>query len=401
MLRIEVPKAKPGMALALPVQNPQVPSRTLLKVGYELTPQVIDRLKEQGVRSVWVRYPSLEFLDQYIDAQTVRNQAAVVSQVANTFAALQGQATAKVPYDTYTQSLQDVIDHLTSHPNSIVFLGDISDAANDLMRHSASVTYLTLLMGLKLDGYLIKERKHVAPARAKEVANLGLGAMLHDVGVTQLPVEVRERFEREADESDPAWQEHPATGFRLVRNDVDPSAATVVLNHHQYFDGSGYGGQDFPVLSGKNIHVFARITAAADQFDVLRNPPNLPSQPTVWALGAMLIEPLRSRFDPQVLRALLAVVPPYPPGSVVRLSDGQFAVCIDHHAHAPCRPTVQVIPDPATLAGDDLPLGPSISLTEQPDTLYVAEHDGQDVSEFNFELPTSLSSEMARSMAWT
>ncbi|MFA9479172.1 HD-GYP domain-containing protein [Phycisphaerales bacterium AB-hyl4] len=400
MLRIDVAKAKPGMKLALPVQNPQVPSRTLLKVSYELSTSVIKRLLEQGIRSIWVRYPSLDFLKEIIDAETVRNQSELVSQVSGTFESLQAQATAKLPYDTYTKSLQQLVDHLISHPNSIVFLGDISDATDDLMRHSSSVTYLTLLMGLKLDGYLVKERKHVAPARAKEVANLGLGAMLHDVGVTQLPAEVSARYKREADESDPGWQEHPAMGFRMVRSDVDPSAATVVLNHHQYFDGSGYSGQDFPTLTGRNIHVFARITAVADQFDLLRNPANLPAQPTAWVLNAMVTEPLRARFDPTVLRALLAVVPPYPPGSVVKLSDGQFAVCIDHNAHDPCRPKVQIIPDPATIAGGDLPLGPSIDLSEQPETLFVAEHDGKPVSEFNFTLPLDLASETARSLAW-
>ncbi|MEX1017908.1 MAG: HD domain-containing phosphohydrolase [Phycisphaeraceae bacterium] len=400
MLRIDVVKAKPGMKLALPVQNPQVPSRVLLKVGYELTDNVIKRLLDQGIRSLWVRYPSLDFLEQFIDAEAVKNQGAVVAQVAATFETLQKQATAKLPYDTYTHSLQQLVDHLASHPNSVVFLGDISDAADDLMRHSASVTYLTLLMGLKLESYLVKERKHVAPNRAKDVANLGLGAMLHDVGITQLPAEARERYEREADETDLAWQEHTAIGFRMVRSDVDPSAATVVLNHHQRYDGTGFAGADFPVLAERNIHVFARITAAANQFDRLRNPLNLPAQPTVWVLNAMVSEPLRARYDPQVLRAMLMVVPPYPPGSVVKLSDGQFAVCIDHNPHDPCRPKVQAIPDPTTLDGDDLPLGPSIDLSEQPETLFVAEHDGHDVSEFNFALPADLASQLARNLAW-
>lgn len=401
MLRIDVARAKPGMKLALPVQNPQVPSRVLLKVGFELTDKVIQRLVDHRIRSLWVRYPSLDFLEQFIDVETVSNQAQVVSQVAHTFNTLQHQATAKLPYETYTKSLQQLVSHLVSHPNSAVFLGDISDAADDLMRHSASVTYLTLLMGLKLESYLVKERKHVDPVRAKDVANLGLGAMLHDVGMTQLPREVLERWETEADENDHAWREHTVIGYRMMRGNVDPSAATIVLNHHQRYDGSGFSGADLPALSGGSIHIFARITAVADQFDRLRNPLNLPAQPTVWALNAMTSEPLRARFDPHVLRALLVVVPPYPPGSIVRLSDGRFAVCIDHHGQAPCRPKVQVIPDPATLNHDDLPLGPTIDLREQPQTLFVAEHEGRDVSDFNFAPPADLADELQRSLAWS
>jgi HD-GYP domain-containing protein (c-di-GMP phosphodiesterase class II) len=261
------------------------------------------------------------------------------------------------------------------------------------------VTYLSLLMGLKLEGYLVRERRHVNPARAKEVTNLGLGAMLHDIGVTALEPEVRQSYEQTGDETDPAWREHTAIGYRMVRGRMDPSAATVVLNHHQRYDGSGYTGADFPVLAEHSIHVFARIVAVADQFDRFRNPVGLPDQPTVWVLGAMTSEPLREQFDPQVLQALLTVVPPYPPGSIVRLSDGRHAVCIDHNPTEPCRPVVQIIPDPKDLDVDDLPVGPIINLSEQPKRLCVVEHEGYDVREMNFDPPAPLASSV-KQLVW-
>lgn len=388
MLRIDVGKVKPGMKLALPVQNPKVPSRTLLKMGYELSVSVVDRLREYGIKSVWVRYPSLDFLASYINTETQKVQSEVVTQIASTFESLQSEAAAKLPYDTYTQTLQSLVDHLGSNPQTAIFLGDLADAGDDqLMRHSSSVTYLSLLLGMKLEGYLVRERKRVNPARAKDVTSLGMGAMLHDVGVTLLDPQVRQRYEETGDESDPQWQQHPAKGFELVRSHVDPSAATVVLNHHQRYDGSGYVGGDFPVLSEKSVHVFARIAAVADQFDMLRYPAGMPEQPTVWALSAMASEPMQSRFDLQVLRALLAVVPPYPPGSLVKLSDERWGVCVDHHPMAPCRPTVQIIPDPATLDGDDLPAGPTVNLSETARQIHIAEHDGHDVSDMNFNPP--------------
>lgn len=387
MLRIEVMRAKEGMRLALPVQNPRSPSRVLLKVGFELTQEIIDKLKEQNIRSVWVRYPSLAFLEQFVDAQAVKVQSEVVAQIASTFETLQNQSAAKLSYDVYTQALRQMVDYLASHPQAAVFLGDISEACDDLMRHSSSVTYLSLLIGMKLESYMVKERRHVPPARAKEVTKLGLGAMLHDIGITQLSPEVRRRYHTTGDDSDFDWQEHPALGFAMVRGKVDPTAATVVLNHHQRYDGSGYAGADYPVLSQHGIHVFARIAAVADQFDMLRYPHRGAPQPTVAVLHEMLSEPMRSTFDPQVLGALLAVAPPYPPGSIVRLSDGRYAVCIDHHPGDPCRPTVQIIPDPDNLDVDDLPPGETIDLSELPHRLSVAEHEHYNVSDLNFEPP--------------
>jgi HD-GYP domain-containing protein (c-di-GMP phosphodiesterase class II) len=390
MLRIETRNAKPGMKLALPVQLPQAPSRLLLRVGYELTASTINKLAELRVRTLWVGYPSLSFLNEVVNQDTVRTQSVVAGQITKTFEAVQQQSSAKLPYHLYTRSISKLVNQLIGHPQSAVFLGDLSEAGDDLMRHSSSVTYLSLLMGLKLEGYLVKERRHVDPARAAEVVNLGLGAMLHDVGMTLLPEAVRERYEAGGDESDPGWREHTALGYRLVRGKISATAASTVLHHHQHYDGSGFAGKDFPVMRHKRIHIFARIVTVADQFDRLRYPPNRPVQPTVWALRCMLEAPLFHRYDPHVLDALLAVVPPYAPGSVVTLSDNRYAVVIDHHPLRPCRPIVQLIPDPSSLGKGDLPLGPILDLAEQSPGLFVAHCDGFDVGELNFDRPTIL-----------
>lgn len=385
MLKVDLHRAKKGMKLALPVNNPRIPARNLLRVGYELNEAIVQKMEGMGIRSVWVRYPSLEFLEKYLDREAVAARQQVVCSITDTFERMQQTANAKLSYDTYTASIGSLVDQLISHPQTAVFLGDLSDSSDELMRHSATVTYLSVLLGLKLETYMVRERKHVEPGRAKEVISLGLGAMLHDIGITMLDEPVRHRYEQTGDESDPAYRQHPALGFRQVRGKIEPSAATVVLNHHQRFDGSGYVGEEFPVLNDKRVHVFARIAAAADQFDRMHNPTGMPTQPTVWVLSAMLNKPLVSKFDPQVLRALLEVVPPYPPGSILRLSDGRHAVCIDHNADEPCRPSVQILEDADNLDIENDAPGQTIDLAEEPRELYVAECEGQDVSQLNFE----------------
>ncbi|GAB4189047.1 MAG: HD-GYP domain-containing protein [Phycisphaeraceae bacterium] len=390
MLRIDTRNAQPGMTLALPVQLPSNPSRLLLRVGYKLTAETIRKLTELRVRSIWVGYPSLAFLNTIINQDTVRSQSAVAHQITQTFEAVQKQATAKLPYHQYTRSIEKLVHQLISHPQSAVFLGDLNEADDDLMRHSSSVTYLALLMGLKLEGYLVRERRHVDPVRAAEVVNLGLGAMLHDIGMTLLPEAVRQSYLDTGDESDPAYREHPALGFRLVRGKVSATVASTILHHHQHYDGSGFAGADFPVMRNKQIHVFARITTVADQFDRLRYPPGRPAQPTVWALRCMLEPPLFYRYDPQVLDALLSVVPPYAPGSMVTLSDGRHAVVIDHYPQCPCRPIVQLLPDPSALNREDLPLGPMLDLAEQSPRIFITQCDGFNVGDLNFERPNTL-----------
>ncbi|MEM9021540.1 MAG: HD domain-containing phosphohydrolase [Planctomycetota bacterium] len=386
MLRVDIRSARPEMTLALPVMNPRLPGHQLLNIGYELTPAVIEKLDEMRVRTLWVDYPRLSFLGKYVDPATVQIRANVVTQMQDTFETLQQSSAAKLNYDSYTSTITNLVDSVVSNPEAALFLGDLceQETGDELMRAGSAVTYLSVLLGLKLEGYLIKQRRHVAdPARAKQVVPLGVGAMLHDIGVTLLPKEVADRYKETHDETDPAWREHTALGFRAVRGRIDPTAATVVLHHHQQFDGNGYAGKDFPVQQGEGIHIFARIAAVADVFTRLSSPAGGESMPQVWALAAMLSDKLRTRFDPNVLRALVEVVPPYPPGSRVTLSDGTEAVVVDHHIADPCNPTVQRLPN-NTLPTAGQPLGETVNLRDH-DTLNIVMCDGQRTEPYNFE----------------
>jgi len=391
LLRIDLANATPGMSLALPVRDPRQQGRVLLKVGYELDRSILQRLEKLGVGNVWIRYPSLEALSKYVDEDILASQGGLVLHVTEAFAGMQRQVSAKLDYTEYCRTIGGLVRELVSNPTAAIFMGDLMDGkGQDLMRHSSSVAYLSLLMGLKLEGYLVRQRKHIDAHRAKEVSNLGIGAMLHDIGVTRIDQEVHTRYMRSGDDTDPAWREHTALGYKLVRGKIEPSAATCILNHHQRFDGSGYTGEGMPLLSGERIHVFARIVGMAEQFDRLRFPPGCEPRPTVAVLDALLSDPLRSQFDPQTLRALFAVVPPYPPGAMLRLSDGRYAVTLDHHVPDPCRPMVQPVPEPSKLAAQTPAVDEPIDLREPAHDLEVLECEGVDVRGFNFPPPKLL-----------
>ncbi|WP_428387837.1 HD-GYP domain-containing protein [Mucisphaera sp.] len=384
MLRVDLRRAKEGMALALPVMNPKSPSKVLLKIGFELTQKIITKLRDLQVRFVWVKYPALKSIEGFLNAEGAQVRTEVVEDVVSAFEELQTKSAARLAYDQYERSISKLIDQLISNPRSAVFLGDLADADDKMVRHASSVMYLSLLMGLRLEGYVVHERKHVDPSRAKEVINLGIGAMLHDIGMTTLDESVREAYYQTLNEGDPAYQQHTAEGYQMVRGKLEPSAATVVLNHHQRWDGTGFAGGEFPVLQGKRIHVFARIAAVADVFDLIRRPPNGEERPTVWALRAMLSDALAKKFDPNVLETLVDVVPPYPPGSIVTLSDDRSAVVIDTCRHDPCRPKVQILEDAENLNNPKNGSGEIVALSDLPDSIYVAESDGLDVSKLNF-----------------
>lgn len=403
MLRIELAQLKPGMKLALPVRHPRFLNQTLLKYGFELEPQIIERLRQLGIHSVWVQYPALDFLAKLQPTGLLNAQGKVVEQVAQVFETVQPEAIARLPFHDYVTTLSEMVHQLIANPAAAVFMGDLAEySEDDMLRHASTVTYLSLLMGLKLETYVIRQRRHIVDAtRAKEIVSMGLGAMLHDVGVTQLAEDVRKRYRETGNDSDAQWREHPSVGYEMVRGRVDPSAATVVLNHHQRYDGSGYAGHSVPVLEGPRIHIFARIVALADVFDRLHRPVGKPPAPTVAVLRALLTPALFRQFDPEVIRALLTVVPPYAPGTIVKLTTGEDAVVIDHDPADPCRPTVQLIPDLDRFhalatrvsangvigSADNDATGRTIELSKQIKSLAIARAGGHDVAKYNFPAP--------------
>lgn len=232
--------------------------------------------------------------------------------------------------------------------------------------------------------------------------------MLRDIGITKLDPKVVQQYHMSGDESDVDWQNHTKVGYQLVQRQIKPSAATIVLNHHHRYDGSGYAGQDIPVLDGHRIHISARIVGLADQFDRLRypqspcdsfapytdpsddHPPRTP-HPTVSVLGALLAPEIAMKFDLQISQAIITVVPPYPPGTLLRLSDGRHAVAMDHAPTDPCRPVLQMLTHPAEAdprQWDEhettLPAGPILNLATADPSIVVSECNGCHTADLNF-----------------
>jgi HD-GYP domain-containing protein (c-di-GMP phosphodiesterase class II) len=391
MLRTSTARLRPGMRLALPVMNPAAPSQPLLRMNFVITDGSIRRLNELGVRQVWVRYPGLDQLDAFLNLEAAQARSELTGRIAEAFELVRNGSAAKLGYDQYASAVSTLVDQLMRNPRTAVFLGDLVDADDELLRHSASVAYLSVLMGLKLESYLVRQRPHVPPHRAKEVVNLGLGAMLHDLGLSQLPHDKLAALLAMPDESDDDWRQHPARGFDLVRGRIEPTAAAVVLHHHQRYDGKGFAGGEHVALSGPAIHVFARIVAVADTFDRFRRPGPTTHRPTARALELLLDADLAPRYDPAVVAVLLQVVPPFAPGTLVQLTDGRHALVIDHDPRKPLAPTVQLLDDPAKLDEPDADLtGPILDLREAEDGLRIAAAEGEDVRDIDLRLPEGM-----------
>jgi HD-GYP domain-containing protein (c-di-GMP phosphodiesterase class II) len=228
----------------------------------------------------------------------------------------------------------------------------MSRMGSDAVAHATAVAHLGLLLGIKLEHYLIQQRRRLPARHAKEVVNIGVAGMLHDMGklalreeiqnhnVTNPPTDLADREE---------WEGHAMAGYRIIRNGVEPTAAIAVAHHHQRWDGQGFpvhhhrdGSKTRP--KKERIHIFARIISVADLYDRLSTPlDNSPERRSNLAVLHMMRSQYASWCDPTVLDMLQSIAPPFPPGSILTLSDETPAVVVDIDPVDPYRPIVKRI----------------------------------------------------------
>ncbi|MBK7403458.1 MAG: HD domain-containing protein [Phycisphaerales bacterium] len=389
MLRVELTQARPGMELAMPITHPRNPDIVLLRAGFSLDSKTIERLDELHAREIWIRYPGMGFVSQHICPEIVRAGRRLSAAIGKAFDEVVTEGGAHLDYAPYRRAISDLMERLIDNPRAGLFVVDLASSEIPMSRSAGQGCFLSLLMGIKLETYLILSRSRLGMV-ARDVSNLGMGALLRDVGMLKLPAEDRWRWRSASDETDPAWRDHVRLGYEMVRGEIEPSAAAAVLHHHQHYDGTGFprrltmGGEEAP-LAGEDIHIFARILAAADTFERLRYPapagagePEPEPVPTVRVLNRMIRGPESAWLDPIIAKGLVNTVPPFAPGSLVTLSNGLRCAVVNWDPCDPCRPEVAVLEKNALEPEGFREPREHLDLRHEPD-LSIAEAEGQDV----------------------
>jgi putative nucleotidyltransferase with HDIG domain len=117
--------------------------------------------------------------------------------------------------------------------------------------------------GVALRAVQVGEELGLAPVRLRELA---IGGLLHDVGKLAVPDQILQKPGALTDEEFDVIKQHPELGHELARElGFSARVATLVLDHHERLDGSGYPRG----LGAPDLDVETRILAVCDVFDAL------------------------------------------------------------------------------------------------------------------------------------
>lgn len=144
-------------------------------------------------------------------------------------------------------------------------------------------------------------------SKTETLVTLCVGAMLYDVGMTQLPPAILQNKGKLTAIERRQMQQHPESGAQLLAQipGIDSLAITMALQHQERLDGSGYPR----ALTFDRIHVAARMAAVIDTFDSLTSfRPYRERMVSPQAALATLRREAPHHYDPKVVEAWAGLI---------------------------------------------------------------------------------------------
>ncbi len=164
-----------------------------------------------------------------------------------------------VPDDVTTKQIQPILNQtLTTIKENQIYLTILTallEHEETLLRHSFHVTVYSLAIASKLN------------MTAKELHQLALAALLHDIGKISIRPAVLNKPGRLTQKEYDEIKTHTIWGLWYLQSHATfpTGIQEVVVQHHERLDGSGYPYH----LTAEYIHPWAKIVAVSDVFDAL------------------------------------------------------------------------------------------------------------------------------------
>ena len=266
------------------------------------------RLVENGIDTVYIPYHQQACYESYIkdNLEWILNDASIslevrsrvffditLNQVKDIFEERMPVIDAQV-LDGVQQVVQSSLSFLAT-PGAMESIGRFISHDYQTFSHGVQVFTYTMMLMHSLEEDWEEET----------LVDVGVGALLHDIGKTHIPASVLNKPGRlNASE----WEQvklHPVHGMRMCTNvNLSQTSLNCILFHHEKFDGSGYPSG----MSQEEIPVPVRVLTCCDVYDAITSKrPYAPASSPFEALKIMG-EEMKSAFDYRIFKSFIQVL---------------------------------------------------------------------------------------------
>jgi len=330
--------------------------RVLLGAKIELTESLIKKLAQAGFHYLFIDDPRTDDITvaDPIREETRRVAYATISTALIRYSQDYGAMTMQA-HSLTSRMMSELVDLIlddiyTYNQDTVSFLNINVLKPREWQKHychnALNVTVYACLIG-KMEG--------MSRTQLKE---LGMGAMLHDIGNVRIPSHILHKPDRLTAAEFKQIQRHTEIGYDLLKYDdnVPPESALCALQHHEQVNGGGYP-QGLP---GRLIHPYSKWVGLIDAYDALCNTRCYRGSYLPHEAMEALFAGAGSKFDMKMVQTFRNRVDIYPPGTPVRLSTGQRGI-IARVTRMPLRPVVRILENEY---GEELPNPYEIDLSQ-------------------------------------
>ncbi len=330
----------PGDILGRTLYNSQ--GTALLHKGSVLNDTVIKRVRDHGYVSIYVKdefendledlvkpeirqkavnilRDSFRDFDKYIKYMNsnIKVTPTLLAKMRNEFA------------EGVEAAAEELVSEVLRNKEVTINIVDIKCMDSYTYQHSVNVCILALAVGIEME------------LNQYQLTDLAVGALLHDIGKTVIPMEILMKEGKLTDDEYEMIKEHSALGYEYLKRNIMICglAKQIVYQHHERIDGRGYPRG----LVGDQIHKYAKIVSVCDVYDALTSDRVYKAANSPGFALEYIMANAGTQFDHEIAKMFFKRIIPYPVGSYVLLSNGEVAIVEELNRFLALRPVVKCL----------------------------------------------------------
>lgn len=371
MKKVKVKSLKGNEILALPIVTDG--GTVLIHADVELKPELINRAIRRGIKSLYIKdYPEEvinkenynhivissedDYDDVYNEGQDVsdsecadvknekkteynnkyiENHIYKVEETAINSRTIIKNVLEKHIYRHNSdlkiigEQAEKIIESVIEEPEVITNITEMRNISTDMYTHCINVCALSTIMALRLK------------MSEKQVRNISIGAILHDIGLRYIKVPYMNTNETYMNVKDALeYKKHTIFGYSSLQDEgwIPDIAKEIILLHHERIDGKGYPFQH----KGDKIKTEVKLVSLCDDFESLISGVGSPKLKIYEA-----IEYIKAnqgiKYDATITDKLLESVAVYPVGINVITSEGEMGVVVRQNHKFTDRPVIRML----------------------------------------------------------
>lgn len=326
----EVSRLKENQIVAEPVMTDDF--QILLNKGTILKSEYIDKLKELGIREVYIeddfgslQNPLPELSKEEAEKYSVRIKESCsnkIKEILKHHIYSQGNKLSELK-----ESANEILDEILSEPELVQNICEIRERKPDIYDHTLNLCSMCMLIALRMD------------LDRNDIRQLGTAALLHDLGLRYTTAKYENvDLSSLPEEDQEEYKKHTVYGYSAISEMswLTEQEKKMILFHHENLAGLGYP------LHSEQLSVLTQILAVCEIMDEMICGIGYKKR-KIWEVLSYLEGIKGKYYYSEIIDTICAFIVRYPVGTKLILNDGSVGIVVKQNDNNSQRPIVQII----------------------------------------------------------